>query len=427
MNSALYLLKGVRIIDSKSPFHNQVQDILLGPNEIIDIQKTINTPEAQKIKGNNLHVSLGFTDLRANFNDPGNEDREDLQSGAEAALQGGFTSVALSPETTPITDNKAGVEYLCSYSRGSKINLLPIAAFSKNLQGEELSEFYDMRQAGAIAFNHGGRPLSNSALMRLALLYNRELKTPLQVLSYDPKISAGGQMHEGPKSTWLGLKGIPDLAETLYMSRDIALAEYTGAAIHFMGVSSQAGLELIRSAQQKGLKVSGDVNLLNLIYTDQDLESYNTNLKLFPPLREESDREALIAGLKDGSLTGIASDHNPATIEEKKCEFDGARFGAATLEGSFSALLSHLERDLGLERIVDLLSRGSRSILAYRQEEHIAIGQKVDLCVFDPDEKWAWNEYQPKSKAANYPFAGEVFKGRVRGTYCKGIWRPTEV
>lgn len=426
MKNAQYLFKQVRILDSASSYHDKVVDLLISNGKISDIGSNLEVGEAEEIKGENLHLSLGFVDLRANFNDPGNEDREDIESGAAAALEGGYTSVALSPATHPPVDSKSAVEYLRSKSNQTGINILPIASFSKGLKGEELSELYDMRKAGAVAFNHGSTAITNSALMRLALLYNRELETPLQLMSMDPAMAAGGQMHEGVKSTWLGLKGIPDLAETLSISRDIALAEYTGAALHFNGVSSAAGLKLIETAQAKGLAISGDVNLLNLIRTDADLDTYDSNLKLYPPLREESDRQALIKGLKSGILKGIASDHRPRTIEEKRCEFDLAHFGAATLEGSFAALNTYLQKDLGLAKIVDLLTHGAREILHYQKDDSIEIGKAVDLCLFNPEEKWLWNDYSAKSKAANYPFKDLEFRGKILGTFSKGVFRKRE-
>jgi len=255
------------------------------------------------------------------------------------------------------------------------------------------------------------------------LLYQREMPEALQVLSKDPSMAAGGQMHEGAKSTWLGLKGIPDLAETLSISRDISLAQYCNSAIHFQGISAAKSVELISQAQKDGLKVSADVNLLNLIYTDQALETYDSNLKLYPPLREEKDREALLKGLKSGVITGIASDHNPNTIEEKRCEFDLAEFGAASIEGSFACLNTHLGEELGLELIIEILSRRNREILNYQTSAAIDINACVDLTLFDPSIEWAWDKYRAKSKAANYPFKGQSFKGRALGTFSRGQWR----
>lgn len=422
MIKAKYLLKQVKIIDPRSSFNQKVVDVILEDGKVLEIAPKLDAEQAQVIEGENLHLSLGFVELKANFNDPGNEDRENLQSGCKAALQGGYTAVALSPETNPCVDSKASVEYLKAFGAQSPVHILPLASFSKGLQGKELSELYDLQEAGAIAFSHGTKALSNSALMRLALLYNRELEKPLQILSFDESMTAGGQMHEGAKSTWLGLKGIPDLSETISMSRDIALAEYTESALHFNGISSAAGLEILQNAQKKGLPISADVHLMNLLYTDEDLDSYDSHLKVFPPLRSKSDREALIAGLKDGSLKAISGDHRPRTIEEKRCEFDLAKFGAASLEGSFAALNSKLQDELGLEKIIDLLCYGSRDLLGFQSDMSIEIAKEVDLCLYNPDKVWEWGSYHPKSKAANYPFSGQQLKGEIIGTYSKGIW-----
>ncbi len=422
MKESRILIQNVSILDQGSPFHQKTVDVLLKEGRISDIGVGLKA-DAEKIDGSGQYLSLGFTEFRANFNDPGNEDRENLQTGAAAALNGGFTAVALSPQTSPAVDNKAAVEYLRNQSDISSIELLPVASFTKGIAGKELSEMHDMKSSGAIAFSHGTKAVESSALMKLALLYNREIGTPLQVLSFDPAMTSGGQMHEGTQSAWLGLKGIPDLSETLTINRDLYLAEYCEAPIHFQGISSEAGVKLIREAKAKGLLVSADVNVLNLIWNCDRLENYDSNLKVYPPLREESDRLALIEGLKDGTIDGIASDHRPRTIEEKRCEFDLAHFGAASLEASFAALHTSLSEQLGLEALVELLSRKSRNILNYRQEECIDIEQAVDLCLIDPNYKWDWDDYQPKSKAANYPFAGESFKGKVMATYSKGQWQ----
>lgn len=428
MNHPHVLLKSARVLDPNSPYHLKQCDVLLADGKIVGIAENLDRPSgALEIESPNLHLSLGWIELRANFNDPGNEDRETLVSGAAAAQRGGFTAVALNPQTEPVVDQKAAVEYLRSRSNYLPVRLLPIGAFSKNLGGQELSEIYDMQSAGAQAFSHGYKSVSNSALMRLALLYHRDLNQALQVLSYDAAMTAGGQMHEGSKSTWLGLKGIPDLAESLSMARDIALAEYCESAIHFQAVSTKRGLELIQDAQARGIAVSADVNLLNLIWNDEAMDSYDSNLKVYPPLRSEEDRKALVQALKNGILKGIASDHRPRTIEEKRCEFDLALFGAATIEASFALLNTHLQEELGLERIVSLLSRDHREILNYRKSDTIDIGAEVDLTIFDPSIEWQWENKQAKSKAANYPFQGQKFKGKAIATYCKGNWQACEV
>ena len=423
MNSSRYLVKRARILDQHSPHHQQVLDIVLENGHIVNIGANLEDANAERIEIENLHLSLGFIEMRANFNDPGNEDREDIDCGAHAAANGGYTAVALSPQTQPSVDHKSAVEYLVGRSQNTPVHLLPIGSFSKELKGQNLSEMADMQASGAIAFSHGTKAVGNTALMKLALLYNRELRAPLQVLAYDEAMVQGGQMHEGPKSTWLGLKGLPALAERIGVARDLALADYTDAAIHFQGISSKDALTAIAEAKEKGQRLSADVNWLNLIKTDADLESYDSHLKVYPPLRDEAHRQALIKALQTGLLSAIAGDHRPRTIEEKRCEFDLAAFGAASLEISFAALHTHLKNELGLELLVERLSRGPRNILNYQKEVKIEKGAAVDLSFFNPELKWTWDASQGRSKAANYPIQKEEFTAKVVGTYCKGVWR----
>lgn len=417
MSAQKFLIKNAKVIDPRSSFHQKVVDLLLSEGKIEKIGSNLSDPKAQEFSADNLHLSIGWLDLRANFNDPGNEDREDLNSGAAAAAQGGFTSVALSPDTNPTVDHKAAIQYLAKHNPYLPVKVLPMGAFSKGLKGEELSEIYDMKAAGAVGFSHGTKAVTNSALMRLALLYNREIGPALQVLSQDKGIRANGQMHEGEKSTWLGLKGIPELAESLGIARDIALADYCLAPLHLQALSSKEAVELLEKAQAKGLDISADVNLLNLVYTDEALESYDSNLKVYPPLRSAADREALIAALKKGSIKAIASNHQPRTIEEKRCEFDLAAFGAASLEGFFGALNASCGNELGLDRIIELISMGPREVLNYQTDLKIEEGATVELSLFDPELSYTLEASNLKSKGANNPFLGMSLKGKALAIY----------
>jgi len=423
-NSVQILIKNARLIEPQSEFHLQEVDLLLQDGKIEKIAPSISIDNIETFTAENLHVSLGWMDLRANFSDPGKEDREDLESGAMAAWQGGFTSVGISPQTNPVADNKAGIQYIKSASFASPINLLPYGAFSRETKGEELSEIYDMNKAGALAFSNGKRCVKNSALMKLALLYNRDLKKPLQVQSFDADLMSEGQMHEGSKSTWLGLKGIPEIAETISQERDISLAEYCDAPLHFNGISGTQSIALLRAAQKKGLAISGDVNLMNLIFSADDLESYDSRLKVFPPLREMSDQVSLIKALKEGVLKGIASNHEPRTVEEKRCEFDLASFGAATLEGFFGALNAALEKEMELSDIIYQISRAPRELTGYQENMCIKAGEAVELTFFNPSLEWSWSELKPFSKAANYPFSLTRLKGKAVASFVKGKFSP---
>jgi dihydroorotase len=423
-NSAQILIKNARLVEPLSEFHLQQVDLLLTNGKLEQIAPSISIDNIETFSADNLHVSLGWMDLRANFSDPGMEDREDLESGALAAWQGGFTSVGLSPQTEPVADTKASIHYINRANQNSPVNLLPYGAFSRGTKGEELSEIYDMYKAGALAFSNGKNSVSNSALMKLALLYNRDLKRPLQVQSFDANLRADGQMHEGSKSTWLGLKGLPEISETITQARDIHLAEYCEAALHFNGISSSKSVALVREAQEKGIAISGDVNLMNLLFTDEDLESYDSRLKVFPPLREMRDKSNLVQALKNGVLKGIASNHEPRTIEEKRCEFDMASFGSATLEGFFGALNAALETKMTLSDIIYQISRAPREITHYQTNMAVKAGEEVELTFFNPALEWSWSDLKPYSKAANYPFDLIPLKGKALATYVKGKFSP---
>ncbi|PTM04621.1 MAG: dihydroorotase [Bacteroidetes bacterium] len=423
-NSAQILIKNARLVEPLSEFHLQQVDLLLTNGKLEQIAPSISIDNIETFSADNLHVSLGWMDLRANFSDPGMEDREDLESGALAAWQGGFTSVGLSPQTEPVADTKASIHYINRANQNSPVNLLPYGAFSRGTKGEELSEIYDMHKAGALAFSNGKHSVSNSALMKLALLYNRDLKRPLQVQSFDANLRADGQMHEGSKSTWLGLKGLPEISETITQARDIHLAEYCEAALHFNGISCRQSVALLREAQAKSLAISGDVNLMNLLFTDEDLETYDSRLKVFPPLREMRDKSNLVQALKDGVLKGIASNHEPRTIEEKRCEFDMASFGTATLEGFFGALNAALETEMTLSDIIYQISRAPREITHYQTNMAVKAGEEVELTFFNPALEWSWSDLKPYSKAANYPFDLIPLKGKALATYVKGKFSP---
>jgi dihydroorotase len=416
-----YLLRQLKVVDPRSPFNGTVQDILLTSDGLIEsIGTNLEASDAKEFTFDNGHLSLGWVDIRADFADPGHEDREDLSSGAAAALAGGFCAVALSPATSPIMDHKSKLRYWQQENHNTALNILPLAAATKDLKGQELTEHYDLQEGGAAGFSNGFKPISNSNVAKLALLYSRETGLPLHLYSYDEQLRRGGQMNEGEVSTWLGLKGIPALSEEVGLIRDIYLAEYTEAPLHLCGLSTAESLRQLEMAQQKNKRITADLNLMNLVFKDKDLESYDSNLKVYPPLRTEADQNALIGAVKSGLVQAIASQHQPCTIEEKRCEFDLARFGAATLEGFFGALWANLSSSMSLDELIPSLTIGPRQILGFEKEVKIAEGKKLSLTIFDPDKEWSWDEYKAKSKAANYPFKGRTMKGKALAVFSKG-------
>ena len=331
------IIRTAKIIDSNSKFNGQTVDILIEKGMICEIaKKLVNTNNVQEISYKDLHVSAGWFDMRANFCDPGNEHKEDLNSGLKAAAKGGFTGVMVMPDTTPCHSTKSGIEYIINKTKGNIVDALPAGSLSHNCEGKEIAEMYDMFVAGAVAFTDNKKSIESASLLNRALLYSQSFDGLVIDFPNDKELSNGGQVNEGVVSTELGLKGIPALAEELMVSRDIYLAEYCNAKIHFANISTQKSVELIRTAKKKGLNITADVNSYHLLLNETELLGYDSSYKVMPPLRTKKDINALIKGVNDGTIDVICSDHTPEDIETKQCEFDHAAFGMINLQTSFA-------------------------------------------------------------------------------------------
>lgn len=425
MEPTKLLIKQATIIDPASPHHRKVKDILIADETVKSIADELEADKHTKvIEYKNLHISPGWFDLRANFCDPGHEEREDIESGISAAIFGGFTGVGISPQTHPAIDSKADIEYIYQKASGYPVNLFPYGSLSKGLQSEELSEMYDMYQAGAVAFTNGKKPLSNAALMKLAILYGKEFAPAVHVFALDDTLARQGQMHEGEVSTYLGLKGIPELAEEVALLRDLHLAAYAESGIHFMAISSTSALSLLKNAHKNGQPFTADVAVGNLIFTDEDLESYDTRYKTLPPLRSQKDRKALINALKEDLIQVITSDHTPVDIENKKCEFDQAEFGMIGLETLFGALGTLQDEGLELDNIIEKIALNPRKVLNL-EAPVVEEGSWAEFTFFDPEEEWVFEKKNIQSKSANTPFVGRKLKGKALGIINNGIlvWR----
>lgn len=425
METTKLLVKQARIIDPNSPYHLTVKDILIENDQVKTIADSLNADgETKVIEHKNLHISPGWFDLRANFCDPGHEEREDIESGIHAAIFGGFTAVGVSPETSPAIDSKADIEYIYQQADGFPVSLYPYGSLSKGLKGEELSEMYDMYEAGAVAFSHGKKPMTNAALMKLALLYGKSFAPPAHVYAIDESLSYGGQMHEGEVSTYLGLKGIPALAEEVAMLRDLHLSSYAESGIHFMAVSSASAVQLLQNAHTNGTPFTADVAVANLLLTDAELENYDTRYKTLPPLRSETDRQALIAALREDLIQVITSDHTPVDIENKKCEFDQAEFGVIGLETLFGALGTLQSDGLEIQDIINKIAINPRKVLGM-DVPSLNEGSWAEFTFFDPYEKWTFAKKDIQSKSHNSPFIGRELQGKALGILNNGIlvWR----
>ncbi len=404
------LLKGVTVIDAASSFHRQQLDILVQNGFVSEIG-AIDGSADKTISVSGLCISPGFTDVFANFCDPGFEFRETLETGATAAAHGGYTDVFLLPNTQPVVYQKAGVEYIVQRSKSLPVGLHPIGAITKNVEGKELSEMYDMHQSGAVAFSDGIHPVQSSGLLLKALQYVKAIGKIIIQVPDEQSISGPGLMNEGVVSTQLGLPGKPAIAEELMISRDIELTRYTGSAIHFTGVSTAKGLELVRKAKAEGLPVSCSVTPAHLLFTDADLTCYDTNLKLSPPLRTAADRDAIRKAVEDGTVDCIASHHLPHHTDNKVVEFEYAKPGMIALETAF-ALVKTSMPGLSLERITELLSTSARRLFGLSAVT-VATGQPARFSLFAPEEEWVPQSFASRSR--NSPFFGKTLTGKPYG------------
>jgi len=402
------LLKSALIYDPTSEHHGKKRDVLLQGNRVISISTDIQDTRAKTIQAKGRLVSRGWTDLTARSGEPGAEYKEDLSSLKEAARRGGFARVAVLPSTHPVVDNKSAIHFLLQHSEAS-LSLLPIGALSQNMEGKQLAEMYDMREAGAIAFNDDRGNISTELMCR-ALEYSRNLHSLIMVMPWDRGLNGNGQMHEGPVSVWLGMKGIPNQAEEIRVQRDIELLRYCGGRLHFMLISSARSVELIRKAKRDGLQVTCAVAAHQLLFTEEHLTGFDANYKVIPPFRSKEDRKALIAGLKDGTIDAIVSDHCPEDIEHKVREFEDANFGISSIEASFCTAFTALEKHMSPEEIIEKFTTGPEQILGLQAQP---VGEGAHVSVFNPESNTEFTASNWISKSKNSPVIGMKLRGEV--------------
>jgi dihydroorotase len=402
------LIKSATVIDPASSFNNQVADILVKDGRIVNVGTSI-TNDAETIDATGKYLLPGFFDLNCNIGELGLETKEDLQTGTAAAAAGGFTGIALMPNTQPAVHSKTEVEYLLNRAKHNLVDIYPLGTISHKRDGKDMAEMYDMFQSGAKAFTDGDRPVQDAGLMERAMLYVQGFGA--KVISYpeDTSIAGKAKVNEGIVSTMLGMKGIPSLAEELMIARDLYLAEYTGSSVHFTTISTKRSVELIKDAKQKGLDVTCDVAVHNLVLTDDALMGFDSLYKVKPPLRTQTDVDALIAGLKDGTIDAIVSQHTPHEIEFKDVEFEVAEYGIIGLQTTFSLAL---KAGLSVELIAEKLAINPRKIFNVNVPV-MAIKQPANFVLVDIDADWEYTRAINKSKSYNSPFIGQNLKGKV--------------
>ena len=405
------LIQSVTVLHSESPFNGQTVDVLITNGKISEIGKKIDASDKNLtiIDAKGQFLSPGFLDINVNFGEPGLETKEDMGTGCATAAAGGFTAVALMPNTQPPIHSKAEVSYLLSKSPNNLVDIFPIGCISHHREGKELAEMFDMQNSGAIAFSDGNKPVSNAGLMSRALLYTKSFNGLIFSYAEDQDIAAKGKMNEGVMSTFLGMKGNPSLAEELMVARDLYLAEYNEARIHFSTISSHRSVDLIRKAKKAGVKVTCDVAAHHLVLSEDNLEGFDSQYKVKPPLRTKTDQKALIAGLKDGTIDAIVSQHTPHEIEFKDVEFEIASYGIIGLQ---TVLPLALKSGLSPEMIVEKLAISPRKLLGITIPI-FDLGISANFILFNPIEKWTLNEKSNKSKSNNSPFMGQELTGKV--------------
>jgi len=414
------LIRGGRIIDPVSGF-DRTGDLVVVDGKIAGVDVPAAAPD-KAIDAAGKIVCPGLIDLHVSFREPGDEEDETTASGSAAALAGGFTSVGVLPDTSPVVDNRAAAEFIALQGeRAGHCHVYPLGAVTKNHEGNELAEIGQLVEGGAVAFTDAKKPLANAEIMRRALEYTKMFNRPVFNHPQVPELAAGGIMHEGFYSTLLGLRGIPAAAEEIMVDRDIALAEMTGGCLHLMCISTVNSVEMIRRAKARGVKVTASVTPHNLALTDEMMRTFDSNYKVDPPLRSGEHIDALIGGLKDGTLDCISSDHQPYAAEKKDHELDLVPFGVAGLETLLPVCIKTLVEPghLSWPQLIATLTYKPAGILQIPRGT-LATGAAADVVIFDPSVEWTIDPTRFRSKGRNTPFAGWHVRGRVSTVIVNG-------
>jgi dihydroorotase len=416
------LVRGGRLIDP-SQGHDDVADLLIVDGKVEGSGKNITPPDgAEVIDANGKVVAPGLVDIHVHLREPGREDAETVETGAQAAAAGGFTSVCAMPNTDPVTDNQAAVGFIVKQAAAARAaRVYPIGAISVGQKGEQLAEFGEMVHAGAVAVSDDGHPVESSHLMRTALEYALSFGIPVVEHCEDPALAKNGVMHAGVVATRLGLRGIPGAAEEIMVARNVLLGELTGGHIHLCHISTQRSVELIRWGKERGVNVTAEATPHHFALTHEACDDYDTNAKMNPPLRAAYDVEAVRAGLKDGTLDAVATDHAPHHYEAKDRDFDDAPFGVIGLETALGLGMTELvgRGFLSLPELIDRMSTRPASVF-HLPAGTLRRGAPADVVLFDPEARWVVDPADFLSKSRNTPFSGWELAGKVERTIVAG-------
>ena len=407
------LITDVTIVDPNSQFNQTNCDVSVVNGTIAAIGNGLSRDGQTIIDGKGCILSPGFFDLNCSIGDPGYETREDINTATNAAKAGGFTGIAVLPNTKPVVHSKGEVEYIINRAKYNLVDVHPIGAVSRDMEGKELAELYDMQQAGAVAFSDGSRAIVDDGFMSRALQYVKGFEGLIMAYPENKSIAGKSQVNESATSVLLGMKGIPALAEEMQISRDIFLATYHNAPLHVSNISTAGSVSLIKKAKRDGVKISCDVAAHHLVFTEALLNDFDSNYKVKPPLRGKNDIKALLAGLKDGTIDAISSQHRPYEIEFKDVEFEIAAFGIIALQTVLPLLV---RAGLSAELIVEKLAINPRKLLKLPVPV-LEEGQLANFTVYNPTERWTYNLDNNYSKSANTPLLNKELTGKVKLVY----------
>lgn len=414
------IIKGALLIDPAVNLEKR-GDVHIENGKLLQVGRVDQLPAGiEVIDARDLVVTPGWIDMHVHFRQPGREDEETVESGAAAAVAGGFTAACPMPNTEPAADTREVIEFLIEEGKKTLIDVFPIAAATRGRQGKELSEMAELVEAGAVAFSDDGCTIPTAWLMRCAMEYASMFDVPIIDHAEEPTLDVAGAMNEGKYSTRLGLGGMPTVAEDIIVARDILLAEYTSARLHIAHISSARSIELVRQAKQRGLRISCEVTPHHSTLTDEAVSGYDSNTKMNPPLRSRRDVEAVLAGLQDGTIDAIATDHAPHAPEEKDAEFGAAPFGIVGLETALALVCTRLVKTgvLSLSQAITKVVGNPRRILSLPAVS-LQEGQNANLTIFSPERRWKVAQDAFYSKSRNTPFAGWELTGKVYGVYHK--------
>jgi dihydroorotase len=407
------LIQSPEIVDAGSPFHRKEKNVLLQNGRIAEIGDK-NYSADRVIKAEGMKLSIGWFDMGTFVGDPGLEHKEDIETVSKAAAAGGFTEIAVLPNTAPSVQSKNEISYITNGNDTRLVQIHALASVTRNNKGEELTEMIDLHEAGAIAFTDGLKPIWHTDILLKSLQYLQKFDGVLIDHPEDNWLNLFGQMHEGLSSTMLGLKGMPRIAEEIIVSKNLELLGYAGGRLHFSRISSGKSAELIRAAKRK-LNVSCDIAAYQPLFEDNVLASFDTNYKVNPPLREKSDNDALIRALKDGIIDVLCSGHMPHEEESKKLEFDHAEFGMINLQ-TFASNLVALSKWVDYDELIEKVTTAPRNILNLELPK-IEVEAKANLTLFDPDKTWVLDDKTNFSKAKNSPWYGKTITGKVAAVF----------